>query len=603
MKRVIGIKTKDRTNINLQTALDWWQNIARHQVNTKILNLANSKLILGVVYDKAISLIETDDIVLILDGKIIGNNKYLDINYILELYNTNKLLDNLANFEGGWSLVIYDKQNASLSLIRDRMGLKPFYWAKTPNGDICFASNAGALIKSNLVAAKDNANYVARYAGCHYRTIYGGEQSIFSEVKLLQPRTILSHNKQGNITKECYWDFNPTAEYLNLSSGEYEDLYRQNMQQMIAQYSFLYNQDNSAIALSGGIDSGTIIGLLHNNKNQKINAFSLTYDDDTMFDESECIAYSKRDHAGNYHDIKVDAKEFVADIANLYTNYDIPFATISIYGYDYLYNKASRFGYNNIFTGSGGDYIQNGNYETFLYNLADCYCESEDLYQAELNAWIKHHSTELYPKSDKTAKDFFAKHLNLNTKGELVRRTNELVSGIIANNKLDLSGEVVKNYGSFVRSFVVQEHFFEAVPPGTEAEDLIDFRYNTKMISPFFAKKVTDFGWSLPNSEKVQAGVNKVLARRALAGICAKEILAKIDKSGFNSPFDIWLRTILKPFAMDIFSSQKFRTRNIYDIKLFDKVLHEHMDETHNHMMFLWQALNIELWHNNWIDK
>ena len=46
-------------------------------------------------------------------------------------------------------------------------------------------------------------------------------------------------------------------------------------------------------------------------------------------------------------------------------------ATVSIYGYDYLYRKIAEMGYENIYTGAGGDYLQAGNYPCFLYYFAD----------------------------------------------------------------------------------------------------------------------------------------------------------------------------------------------------------------------------------------
>ena len=66
----------------------------------------------------------------------------------------------------------------------------------------------------------------------------------------------------------------------------------------------------------------------------------------------------KRDHAKNWFDIKLDPLKMVNDMEIYYNKFDIPLATVSIYGYDYLYRKIAEMGYENIYTGAGGDYLQ-----------------------------------------------------------------------------------------------------------------------------------------------------------------------------------------------------------------------------------------------------
>jgi hypothetical protein len=75
-----------------------------------------------------------------------------------------------------------------------------------------------------------------------------------------------------------------------------------------------------------------------------------------------------------------------------------------------------------------------------------------------------------------------------------------------------------------------------------------------------------------------------------------------VDKSGFNAPFDLWVRGPLNSFVMDVFRSRAFRERGVYDTGKFEQLLDQHMQGDANHMMLLWQALNMELWMRSWID-
>ena len=123
--------------------------------------------------------------------------------------------------------------------------------------------------------------------------------------------------------------------------------------------------------MSGGFDSGTIIGMLHEITGKRVDAVSLSYNEKTEYDESSLIGYSVRDHAQNWFDIKLDPLQMINDMGNYYNRFDFPLATVSIYGYDYLYRKMSEMGYENIYTGAGGDYLQAGNYPCFFYYFAD----------------------------------------------------------------------------------------------------------------------------------------------------------------------------------------------------------------------------------------
>jgi asparagine synthase (glutamine-hydrolysing) len=135
-----------------------------------------------------------------------------------------------------------------------------------------------------------------------------------------------------------------------------------------------------------------------------------------------------------------------------------------------------------------------------------------------------------------------------------------------------------------------------------ESQNTIDWVFDTSTLSPFNSKDIVDFGWHLPSKYKIKNGINKALSRTALRGICSDEILDRVSKSGFNAPFDIWLRGPLKEFTMDVFRSQKFQERGIYDLIKFDRVISEHMNKDKNHMAIIWQALNLELWMKNWLD-
>ena len=97
--------------------------------------------------------------------------------------------------------------------------------------------------------------------------------------------------------------------------------------------------------------------------------------------------------------------------------------------------------------------------------------------------------------------------------------------------------------------------------------------------------------------------MNKILIRKAYKNKIPKEIQNFKNKIGLNAPFDSWIRNELREFVYDIFHSQRFRQRGIYNIKNLENCIHKHMKNEKNYQMLIWQAINLELWLKNCIDK
>ena len=532
-------------------------------------------------------------------------SKVLNAKNIISLYFRYGLNAMAKNVDGNFSLIVINEKKYSISIIRDKIGLSPAYYT-IDSGFIC-SSNVGAIVKSRKKKYSYNKKIIGRYASCNFRANYGSKETFFNDVFQILPSNILTY-KNNKVFIKRYWVLDSNKDYLKLDGYELSNYYIDQIKTSITNYLSAFSGKKRVVSLSGGVDSGTIIGMLHKITGQRVDAVSLSYNEKTEYDESTLINYSVRDHAQNWFDIKLNPMQMINDMETYYNRFDIPLATVSIYGYDYLYRKVAEMGYKNIYTGAGGDYLQAGNYPCFLYYFADLKYSKSPSYEKEVDLWIKNHGTSKFPKSYETVENFFKNNIDFSKSGKLKKQELFLPSKNILNKEFyndigNIRSNVVDSYGTYLRSYFAQELFFEAVPPGTDAENIIDWTYGTKMISPFFSKNLIDLGWELSPSKKIKNGINKVLSRACLKGICALEILQRKQKNGFNAPFDIWLRGPLNDFAMDIFSSHSFLGRGIYDNSKFSKMLNQHMKGSSDHMMLLWQALNLELWMCSWIDN
>ena len=98
--------------------------------------------------------------------------------------------------------------------------------------------------------------------------------------------------------------------------------YQSSIKQALKNYYSAFDSEEIAVALSGGVDSGTIIGMLHNITNKKVEAVSLSYNEKTDFNETDLIQFSARDHARNWTDLKLYPEVLFDDLQGLYNIFD-----------------------------------------------------------------------------------------------------------------------------------------------------------------------------------------------------------------------------------------------------------------------------------------
>lgn len=536
-----------------------------------------------------------------LDGDSLVNAKVLANNYLK--YGPNILANQL---DGGWSAIVIDSKTNTLFIFRDRFGLIPIYFSNESKYFLV-SSSPGSIIKSEMIKIEYNKNMVARYASSNYRATYSLSDTFFHNIKQIKPANFLSVNLDGSIKTNEYWKLNDQESYFQYSPEKIEQKFKDCLFEMVKKYSWLDEKENFGVTLSGGIDSGAVLGLLQMLYKKRIKAISMTYPETTPFDERELINFSVKKHVSNWTEVHVEENQLLNDLPNLYSRFDTPLCTVTSYCKEILFRKAADIGLNYIFTGAAGDALQAGTYPAYLYHLADLKISGSVKYKHELNCWIKNHSTSVFPKSEKVAEHFFLNHIDSEKKGNFKNGPILLYENLLNPNferKIgDLGQPVVRHSGDYLRSYIMQELLYEVIGPEVSSENIMCWNLGLNIISPFCDVETINFAWRLPPQYKIKDGVNKVLARKALRGIVADEILDTIDKKGFNAPFDQWVRGSLKEFIFDHLTSEKFRSRGIYNFNTLEKCLNEHMSGKQNHMMLIWQAINLELWLRSWIDK
>lgn len=516
-------------------------------------------------------------------------------------------IESLTNgWDGSYAIAIENNLTGSVALIHDRFGQKPCYWVRRDSGYV-FSTSAGALVRSGVVAGTFNNKLVARYATLNYRASFLDTKELFYGVNRLMPGEWIIFESDGTTKSGGGIALDTDDAYLLDSTETLATRYRAEcsvaLEHILTTAGVGQPSVDPIVALSGGIDSGSIIATLNDMKSPPPTVISMFYGHGDECERDQ-VGHSARRNAGRCIECWLSPEDLVADLPTVYQRFDLPISTISVYAYEKLFAMAADEGHRTVITGGSGDALQGGNYPYYLYNLADTKVLQPGRYEEELAAWITNHSTKAFPKSRAVAEEFFSKSLDLDSPGKLQPVDLTLYPGLLTPEYAEYIGDslspVVEPHGSWMRSYVAQEYSYEVVPPLAAAEETIAWVHDCSIISPFLAGNMVEMGWRLPNRLKIANGINKILARQAFADLMPAEIIQTTSKKGFNAPLDQWFRVELRDLLMDYLRSQAFLSRNIYKPKVLTTMVDEHMSELADHRMLLWQILNLELWMLEW---
>ncbi|GAA5263000.1 asparagine synthetase B family protein [Methanocalculus sp. MC3] len=550
-----------------------------------------------------------DDIIIALDGFIynweeLGGNSATDNDMIKSLYLSYGFEGTLQKINGDFTITLYDAPNRNLWIGRDRFGIKPLYYSMR-DGKFAFASRLRALLTLPWISRDINKNFVALYAVSHYRTFDNDSgSSPYVDISQLPAAHFLQLDSHGIISCKKYWnlkdlpDFDEPEEIL---AQKYKDL-------LIDSVSMRFKiAQMPAFSLSGGMDSSSVLASAVHYSQRKQVAFSTTYEDKS-FDESDDIQSIIETSVEKWNAIKIDTPDVFSLVSTLIDIHDEPVATATWLSHYLMCLEVKKRGYRSIFGGLGGDELNAGEYEHFMYFFADLRAEGlYDRLKKEVEMWIQYHDHPIFHKSINIMEDEFNRLIDFSHQGHCLpdRRRIEKYNQALNEEYYDLSTfEPVMDhpFTSYLKNRTYQDLTRETIPCCLRSEDRNSVSCNLNHFLPFFDHRLVEFMFRIPVTMKYRDGVTKFLMRQAMKGILAEETRNRVKKTGWNAPGHIWFVGEGAEKLRKIVRSEEFCNRGIYYVPEVLRLIDEHErivlnnEKRDNHMMFLWQLLNLHLW-------
>lgn len=467
--------------------------------------------------------------------------------------------DFLKKLNGFFAFAIYDKEEDSLFIARDRMGVKPLLIYKDED-QLLFASEMKAMLALGIQRKID---FVSLYQYLQLNYI-PGPASIFKGVKKLEPGHYL-YIKKNRVLKKAWYRIPYDKKQVkknDLTYGEQQKKLVTLLDEAV-QRRLIADVPVGAF-LSGGIDSSVIVALAARHTNH-LNTFSIGYQDEPFFDETRYANLVADKYKTNHTVFMLTNQDLYDHLFEVLDYTDEPFADSSALAV-YILSKRTREQVTVALSGDGADELFAG------YNKhRGEYKVREGGFAAEAITFLGP-LWEVLPKSRNSgfsnrvrqfqrfaegmsvsAKDRYYNWAALADENEAGRLLSKRIRRTLAKNIYKKRRKRILEHihpdGDLNEVLYTDMHLVLANDMLTKV-DLMSMANSLEVRTPFLDYKVVNFAFSLPLSSKIDGKMKKKIVQDAFRPLLPEELYNR-PKQGFEVPLLKWFRNELHPLITD----------------------------------------------------
>jgi asparagine synthase (glutamine-hydrolysing) len=506
----------------------------------------------------------------------------------------------IARLRGMFGLAIWDLKSRTLVVARDRIGIKPMYYA-TVNERCYFGSELKSLLEAPDVPRDLNPAALDHYLSFLYTPRDG---SIFKSVRKLPPGHQLTW-RDGVTTIEEFWKL-PTEEPFG---GSEEDAVR-GLREVLtdAVRSHMISDVPLGAFLSGGIDSSLVVGLMSEVSGARVKTFSIGFDE-PAFDELE-HARRVADHFGTDHHEFVVKPDGVGILDRLVSHFDEPFADSSAIPTWYVSEMARRH-VTVVLSGDGGDELFGG-YDRYLPHPR---VVAFDRYSPGALRRVAAIASARLP--DGARGKNFLRHVSRSERGRYLDSIQffgpaEKRSLLTPEFQRVLSGpdsetHLARHFDRFAGlPWPSQMMRFDAetyLPEDILTKvDRMSMAHSIESRVPLLDNEVIRFAAALPAALKIKNGRRKHVLKEVAATFLPHDIVNR-RKQGFGVPLGTWFRGNLRELFADTLLGPASLQRGYFQPAFVRRIVGEHLSGKRDHTLRLWQLVVFERWQQLYVSS
>jgi len=505
---------------------------------------------------------------------------------------------------GMFAFAIWDDRRKLLFIARDRLGIKPLYYASSPRS-LVFASEMKAILADPEVLREVEPAMIDRFLSFYYTP---GEETLLKSVKKLQPGHYLIV-RHGELHIHQYWDlhFLPEPQHSNQKQAEEQlvDLLEESVRlHMISDVPV-------GFLLSGGLDSTAMLCFAAGKSDQPISSYTIGFSEPGIEDERPFARLAASRYGVKHYEMTITSQDFLDFLPQYVWHMEEAVSEPPAIALYYVSKLAKEY-VKVLISGEGGDeaFAGYGNYRNILWleRLKSAIGPLKGAFSGclgALNSVLRSNKiakylalldiplSSYYYSRTSSPFSFFNRPSNQVYSSGFAHLVDKRRSLSVLQKYLHMD---MNNLNTMLyvdtKTWLPDDLLIKA--------DKITMANSIELRVPFLDHKVMEFAASLPSNFKVHGFTTKYLAKKALSHRVPHEILHR-KKTGFPVPYETWLRKDLKPWLQDLLFSQRALQRGYFDRYGMEKLFSKNSEAgTYSKEIFCLAVL--ELWHRIFAD-
>ena len=503
----------------------------------------------------------------------------------------------IENVNGMFAFALWDERRRELLLCRDRLGIKPLYYAIVDDTFV-FSSEIKPILAYPGFERRVNTDRIAEYIA--FRTIVGAE-TLFEGIYELPPASIATLSESVRapaITR--YWptDTDVYAAARVDRDARVHDQYEGLMKQAVSHR--LVADVPVGSFNSGGVDSSLNAAIMRHITGTEIHTFSVGFDEPD-YDESRYSDLIARHIGSNHHNLVVTGAEYRDNLPETLWHLEEPVGhahTVQLM----LLSRLAREYVTVALTGEGADEVFGGYPRLQIPALARYFNVLPAALVSALRAASETLGLRRAVKLLESAHDP-AKSITENARYVPEAALGELFGATSAyRERHEIMAAIPEDGRSIIdRALIFDQSTY--LPPLLNRLDKASMATALECRVPFLDYRLVEWSRTIPDRYKIRPGrENKVLVKEVAERWLPKEIIYR-RKVGFGSPVAEWLREdgALKPYAALVLDPVA-TGRGYFDAAGVRKLFDDHMNGAADHHEALWGLMSLEMWHRAFID-
>jgi asparagine synthase (glutamine-hydrolysing) len=510
--------------------------------------------------------------------------------------------DCVSRFRGMFTFAVWDDRRRVLLLARDRLGVKPLYYAVL-DGGIAFASEIKALLDDPDVSREWDAEAIDAYLTLGY---IPAPMTVFKTIRKLDAGHTL-RVENGRVSIRQYWDLRFTGD----GDASRESEYLERLDELLHEAVRLRLISDVPLGafLSGGIDSSAVVSTMVRTSNSPVLTMSVGFDSKEYDEVEHALAVAK--HLGCEAHTRTVTPQVEELLPKLAWHCDEPFADSSIIP-TYYVSRAAREQVTVALSGDGGDELWAGyaryhveSAEARVRALLGPLARPAGLVGSILPTsvrGVKSLAHLMYPAPQayaiKHAYDYFgdaARHAAYTGEFEaIVRDADPYAKHRRLYESCESSDPIDRAMYVDAKTYMVDDVLTKV--------DKMSMAVSLETREPLLDHRLLEYVATIPSSLKLRNGTTKYLLRQLLQKRLPASILER-PKQGFSAPIDQWLAGPLQQLGNDVLFSGTFAKRGIMRDDTVKRLWEDHRSGRANHKHRLWAVMMLELWFREFVDS